>query len=133
MGDKFRRALLALAVLLGGIGGALVSTPAQASYADCPQTYVCLWTNAYYGGSLYKWTPGSIQALPNHCVQLSSGINAQASSIAGKYGSIGSPVTFYGSGGGSFGRDAAFSDNNLGDSSGIVGWNNRISTICVLP
>ena len=62
----------------------------------------------------------------------SSGISEQASSIAGKYGSAGAPVTFYGSPG-SFGRDGAFSDSNLGDTSGIVGWNNKIHTICVIP
>lgn len=128
---KFTSSLLAGAGVIALVLG-LSAAPAQAALADCPNAYVCLWTNAYYGGTMYKWTPGSIQQAPNHCVQLSSGISQQASSIAGKYGSAGAPVTFYGSPG-SFGRDGAFSDSNLGDSSGITGWNNKIHTICVIP
>lgn len=129
---KFKKLLLALSVLLVGLSGALaISTPAQAAESECTSPYICLWTNANFGGNLYKWTVLQIQQQPGQCVVFSSGIDNAASSIKGMHSHA---ATFYdGAGGGAnFARGTAFRDANLGDTSGITGWNNRISSICIL-
>lgn len=124
--------LLGIAALLIGSGGALAaSTPAQAAESECTSPYICLWTNANFGGYMYRWTVLQIQQQPGQCVTFSSGIDNQASSIKGMHSHA---VTFFdGYGGGAnFARGSAFRDANLGDTSGITGWNNRISSLCVL-
>jgi Peptidase inhibitor family I36 len=125
------RFALAAAVLLATVG---MSTPAEAAESDCLSARICLFTNAYYGGTVYQWTWGYIMTLPGDCLILSGGANNSASSIKNTTGTAGGgTMQFFdlAGGGANFARSAPFADNNLGDTSGIVGFNNNISSICI--
>lgn len=120
------------AVVLGVLG---LAAPARAAASDCLSTYVCLFGDAYYGGSLYQWQVGYINTLPGDCLVLSGGANNTASSIINNAGLVsGHSLVFFdlNGGGANFGRTTTFSDSNLADGIGVpAGFNNKISTICV--
>lgn len=64
------RKLMATFGIAAVLGSIAIATPAQASASDCPQTYVCGWTNANYSGSMWAWQPSAVFAAEGHCANI---------------------------------------------------------------
>jgi hypothetical protein len=139
---KMLKAVAALAVALFG-AVLVVQTPAQAAYADCQATRVCLFGSASYGGSPFQVTTGYIKTLPGNCMTLTASYNNWASSVVDKTSHIGGErIAFYdGSVGGTrlfvststgLKSSGVFSDPGLATGSPVSNANDKVSSICVL-
>jgi hypothetical protein len=84
--SKFKTLTAAVAVILGGIGGSFVASPAQAAASDCPDGYFCIWTGAGYTGSRYQYSNSNFLAGTNNGIRLVSGITNRGYSFYDRVG-----------------------------------------------
>lgn len=79
--DRFKRLLLAFAVLVGGLGTLAVMSPAQAAAADCPSGMFCIWVDGNYSGARYQISTNSLIDGVHNGVSLPDWIDDKGSAL----------------------------------------------------